>query len=146
MALTKAAGYRFALGQHSGVAHPTMNDFYIPRFAINESYGDMARFRLVLNALPIAATDVTPEDPAVIQTNPPNLGFTLAGDAQRANRLTCYASSEGRVKVETLGDRRVEVRFTKPLPAGRASRVNCTMPGPDGRWRWFGTAFYVPKR
>jgi hypothetical protein len=26
---------------------------------------------------------------------------------------------------------------------GRA-RVNCTMPGPDGRWRWLGVPFFVP--
>jgi hypothetical protein len=22
--------------------------------------------------------------------------------------------------------------------------VNCTMPGPDGRWRWLGVPFVVP--
>jgi hypothetical protein len=38
---------------------------------------------------------------------------------------------------------RAEVRFPGPLPSGRA-RVNCTMPGPDGRWRWFGKQFLVP--
>jgi poly-beta-1,6-N-acetyl-D-glucosamine N-deacetylase len=144
MRLTKEAGYRFALGDHSGVADPTMDDFYIPRFGMNESYSDLARLRLVLNALPVPATDLTPNDPLLARPNPPNLGFTLAGDA-RASRMSCFASSEGRVKAEVLGERRVEVRFAKALPAGKTSRINCTMPGPDGRWRWFGTAFYVPK-
>ena len=146
MNLVKEAGYRFALGYHSGVANSTMDDFYIPRFAVNETYGDIARLRLVLNALALPVADVTPADPAVRETNPPNLGFTIGDEVGRIGTMTCYASSEGRVKVEALGERRVEVRFAKPLPAGRASRVNCTMPGPDGRWRWHGTAFYVPKQ
>ena len=134
MTLVKEAGYRFALGQHSGVAHPTMNDLYIPRFAVNESYGDLARLRLVLNALPVPVADVTPY-----------FGFTVTDEDARIRAMSCYSSSEGRMKVEPLGEHRVEVRFARPLPAGRASRVNCTMPGPDGRWRWHGTAFYVPK-
>jgi hypothetical protein len=24
-------------------------------------------------------------------------------------------------------------------------RINCTLPGPEGRWRWLGLSFLVPK-
>ena len=40
-------------------------------------------------------------------------------------------------------EQRVELRMAGPLPPGR-SRVNCTLPGPDGRWRWNGRQFYLP--
>ncbi len=45
--------------------------------------------------------------------------------------------------IERLGARRFEVRLAEPFPPGRA-RVNCTLPGPAGRWRWFGMQFVVP--
>jgi hypothetical protein len=40
--------------------------------------------------------------------------------------------------------RRATVKFAQPFAPGR-NRVNCTMPGPEGRWRWWGIQFYVPK-
>ena len=47
-----------------------------------------------------------------------------------------------RTRIERLGDR-VEVRLSAPFPPGRA-RINCTMPGPDDRWRWYGVQFFIP--
>ena len=26
----------------------------------------------------------------------------------------------------------------------KRARINCTMPGPDGRWRWYGRQFLLP--
>ena len=144
MALAKQAGYRFALGQFSGVANPTMDDFHVPRFGVNESSGDFARFKLILNALPLRVADVSPADPLVTGANPPAFGFTVTGDLARVAAIRCFASSEGRVRIERLGAERIEVRLAKPLAPGR-TRLNCTMPGPDGRWHWYGTSFYVPK-
>ena len=48
----------------------------------------------------------------------------------------------GKVMVETTDGRRIEARMAEPFPSGRA-RINCTMPGPDGRWRWLGVQFYA---
>lgn len=144
MALAKEAGYRFALGQYSGVANPTMDDFHVPRFGVNESSGDFARFQLVVNALPLRVADVSPTDPLVTGSNPPAFGFTVTEGLSRIAGIRCFASSEGRVRVERLGAERIEVRLAKPLGPGR-TRLNCTMPGPDGRWHWYGTSFYVPR-
>lgn len=143
MKQVKDAGYRFALGQYSGVANPTMNDFFVPRFGVNDSSGDFARFKTVLNALPLRVADVSPGDPLVTKPNPPTFGFTVTGDVERMNTLSCFVASGTRVRAERL-DTRVEVRFDKPLAQGR-TRLNCTMPGADGRWRWYGTSFYVPR-
>ena len=58
------------------------------------------------------------------------------------NQLRCFNNTYDQLKISRLGPR-AEVRFPGLLPSGRA-RVNCTMPGPDGRWRWFGKQFLVP--
>ncbi len=86
---------------------------------------------------------MTPRDP-LLGENPPALGFTVDPEIEAVDRLNCYATGQGRVRHEILGESRIEVRLAAPFPPGR-SRVNCTLPGPDGRWRWFGRQFYVPR-
>ena len=144
MQLAKEMGFDAAFGQHSGVIHAGESLYYLPRFALNEQFGDLERFRLGANALPLRVTDVTPADP-LLQTATPAFGFTVADGVDDLAGLACYASGQGRARLERLGERRIEVRLDEPLPSGRA-RINCTMPGPGNRWHWFGRQFYVDKR
>ena len=143
--LSKEAGLTVGFGQHSGVVHADSDMLYLPRFAMNEKFGGIGRFKLAVNALPLAVTEVTPADPLLLESNsPPILGFTVKGAAaKRLSSLACYASGQGKVRIERLGSR-VEVRMQEAFPSGRA-RINCTMPTRSGRWRWFGLQFYVPK-
>ncbi|MBM3559124.1 MAG: chitin deacetylase [Alphaproteobacteria bacterium] len=138
--LVRAAGYEFAFGQHSGVVHATADPFYLPRFALNENFGDLERFRLAARALPIPVRDMTPANPT-LRANPPLFGFTVAGDVGPLPDLACYASGFGPLQLERLGPR-VEARFERAFPPGRA-RINCTARAGE-RWRWFGTQFFVP--
>ncbi|MEE8516479.1 MAG: polysaccharide deacetylase family protein [Alphaproteobacteria bacterium] len=143
MAVVREAGFSFAFGQHSGVLHSTADKSFLPRFAMNEAYGGIHRFRLAVNALPLVVGDITPADP-LIRVNPPAFGFTVKSKAKHnLNRLACYLSGRGKLPVVRLGNR-IEVRPTIPFPPGRA-RINCTLPGPDKRWRWFGIQLMVPK-
>lgn len=136
-------GYLAAFGQQSGVVHATSDRYGLPRFALNETYGGIDRFRLTANALPLPVRDRVPADLIVTANNPPPFGFTVSSEIGDPSRIDCYASGQGRTQTEVLGDR-VEVRLAQPFPAGRA-RVNCTMPGPEGRWRWYGIQFYIPR-
>ena len=142
--LSKEAGLKTGFGQHSGVVHPDSDMLYLPRFAMNENFGDIERFKLVVNALPLRVADVSPADPLLSpDNNPPILGFTVKGPATtKLSRLACYASGRGKALMERLGPR-VEVRLHKAFPPGRI-RINCTMPAGHGRWRWYGLQFYVP--
>ena len=139
----KAAGFKIGFGQHSGVIHPAANMMYLPRFSMNENYGSLSRFRLAINALPLPIVDLSPSDPLLsASNNPPALGFTVQGiAATRLNKLACYTPTEGKVNIETLGAR-VEIRFQSAFSIGR-TRINCTMRTRSGRWRWYGTQFYV---
>ena len=55
------------------------------------------------------------------------------------------AEAQAVLRAINLVHDRVEGRLDTPLPPGR-SRVNCTLPGPQGRWYWYGTQFYVKRR
>ena len=137
----KAAGFIAGFGQNSGIAHGYDGYFELPRFAMNEKYGTMDRLTLAIDGLPLQANQILPAD-VVIAKNPPDFGFTLAPEIATKNQLRCFNATYDQLQISRLGPR-AEVRFPGPLPSGRA-RVNCTMPGPDGRWRWFGKQFLVP--
>ncbi len=138
------AGFTAAFGQHSGALGEMSDRFTLPRFPLNEAYGDMDRFRLVANALPLPVDGITPADMSISEAgqNPPNFGFTVAAGLGNLSGLNCFASA-GEPEVMKL-DQRIELRFATALPAGRV-RINCTLRDDSGRWRWFGTQFVVAK-
>ena len=140
--IVQEAGFAYAFGQHSGALHASSDRFYMPRFALNENFGDTKRFKLVANALPVPHTDLTPQNPTLTR-NPPLFGFTLSDDGSTLRGLTCYSGDQGKLQMQRLGPR-IEVRLAHNFSPGRA-RINCTAQGPDGRWRWLGMLYYVPK-
>jgi peptidoglycan/xylan/chitin deacetylase (PgdA/CDA1 family) len=139
MAAVKAAEYEAALGQHSGAAGPMADRFYLPRFALNQTFGTLERFRLVIDTLPLPVSGVDPAEP-VLKNNPPALTFTMSHPPANIAALTCFGP--GGTPLETAVDNaQVWITLVQPFPAGR-SRVNCTLPargpGLNGRWHWFG--------
>ena len=74
----KNLGFEAAFAQYSSVIHSKSNRFGLPRFPINEKYGELSRFRLISSAKAIVTEDVTPQDTLLTQeTNPPVYGFTI---------------------------------------------------------------------
>lgn len=140
-------GFAAAFGRHSGVLYAGEDFHFLPRFAMTGSFGDVDRFRLAASALALRVKDVLPTDRLLEEAdNPPVYGFTVVGEAVwRIDALACYASALGRARIEKLGAARVEIRLPAPFPRGQG-RINCTLPEGDGRWRWYGTQFYVPGR
>lgn len=142
IALVKQAGFQAGFGQHSGAFGAETGLFELPRFAMNETYGDLARLRTAAGALPVPAIDVIPGDTTIDpNSNPPYIGFTLPPVLPRSDQLACFSNHEGKLKLERLGPR-IEVRMSQKLPQGR-TRLNCTLPAGEGRWRWFGKLLYV---
>ena len=137
----KLHGFVAAFGQHSGVAHKSLGMYELPRFAMNEKYGDMERFLLAANALPMPISDVSPKNP-VISINPPSYGFTLSDMIEPKNAIRCFANNGLKANTKRLGKNRIEIRLSGPFSKGRG-RINCTMAGNDNRWRWLGRQFIV---
>lgn len=140
--LAKDMGFVAGFGQHSGAIGPDEPLYYLPRYSMNETYGDLQRFKTAARSLALPHSGFTPTDPLLDEdNNPPPMGFTL-GETVANGLINCYAShQEGLVRMERLGGERIEIRMDKPLPVGR-TRLNCTRLGPDGRWYWLGRQFY----
>jgi len=142
-AIVREFGFETAFGQHSGVADGAGDPMYLPRFALNETYGALEDFVLRVNALPLPVGDISPLDSFIQDKNPPLVGFTIDATVGSLGGLACYHSQFGKADLEILGTHRVEIRFPEPFKAGR-TRLNCTKPAGKGRWRWFGMQYYTP--
>ncbi len=139
--LTRAAGFAAAFGQQSGAIARNADRFALPRFALNERYGDMERFRLAIEALPLPVTDLRPEDALVPAGAPPPLvGFKLVRPSD--GPVSCFLGGSA-LPLRPADPGNVVVQLPETLAPGR-HRINCTAPGPEGRFRWFGRQFTVP--
>ncbi len=134
--------YKFAFGQHSGVINETSNLYYLPRFSLNERYGNIDRVKFAANTKGLGVYDFIPSDPN-IENNPPFIGFSLL-DQQLAQSIDCFIfDNQGQVESETFKfNERVEIRLKRKLSKGR-SRLNCTARDKNKIWRWFGHQFYI---
>ena len=139
--LIKDYKFKVAFGQHSGIINETSNMYYLPRFSLNEKYGEIDRVKFAANAKGIGIYDFIPINPTIKQ-NPPFIGFSLL-DSKKASSLDCFIfDSKGQVDREIYKfNERIEIRLSRELSSGR-SRMNCTVKGADGHWRWFGHQFY----
>ena len=64
--IIKSLGFKYAFGQHSGVIDETKDKFELPRFPINEKYGEIKRFKTLMKTLPLKFESITPEDKYLI--------------------------------------------------------------------------------
>ncbi|MDK9721928.1 MAG: polysaccharide deacetylase family protein [Rhodospirillales bacterium] len=127
------AGFKVGFGQHSGVVFQGGPLFYLPRFALNEHYGDLERFKRTVDTLPLPVTQILPADPA-LKTAPSQFVLTLRDDPPKG--LHCFDAVGTPARLEIDG-RTVTVLLQKPFGPGRG-RLSCTAPANGNRWHWFG--------
>ena len=139
--LVKEFKFKVAFGQHSGIINETSNMYYLPRFSLNERYGEIDRVKFAASSKGLGVYDFIPKNPTIKQ-NPPFIGFSLLDD-KKAQSLDCFVfDSKGQVEREIYKfNERIEIRLARELSPGR-SRMNCTVKDRDGNWRWFGHQFY----
>ena len=133
--------FKVAFGQHSGVINETSNMYYLPRFSLNEKYGEIDRVKFASSSKGLGVYDFIPVNPT-IKENPPFIGFSLL-DEKLSKSLNCFIfDMKGQVEKEMYKfNERVEIRLSRELSKGR-SRINCTAKDSKGNWRWFGHQFY----
>jgi poly-beta-1,6-N-acetyl-D-glucosamine N-deacetylase len=139
----KRLGFIAAFTQSSGVAHSHSDFFALPRFPINEKYGEIERFRMISKALPIHIKNLSPDNPIIIHNNPPQVTFTILDQHLRLSKLKCFASGQGQTTILQQGNH-ITVKPRHAFAPGR-NRINCTVPGVNGRYHWLGIFFLVLK-
>ena len=136
--------FKIAFGQHSGVIDINKNKFELPRFPINEKYGDLKRFKSLINYFPLEYKILEPEEKKItFKNNPPQLLIEFFENQKNISNINCY-SNDGGIWNKTplrFENQKLIIKFKKKfLP--RRGRVNCSL-NDGGNWRWFGTQFTV---
>ena len=136
--------FKIAFGQHSGIIDVNKNKFELPRFPINEKYGEIKRFKSIINYYPLEYKNLEPEEKKLSkENNPPKFKVRFFDDQKNIENINCY-SNEGdkwmKSKIK-LVKKELTIEFREPfLP--RRGRINCSV-NDNGKWRWFGTQFII---
>ncbi len=138
--------FKIAFGQHSGVIDLNKDRFELPRFPINEKYGDLKRFKSLINYNPLEYRSLKPEEKKIDDiNNPPELEIEFFLEQKNIENIICYSNDGGNWKKSNLrfDSQKMIINFDqKFLP--RRGRINCSL-NDEGKWRWFGTQFTVSK-
>jgi hypothetical protein len=133
-----------SFGQHSGVIDLNKEKFELPRFPINEKYGDLKRFKSLINYAPLEYKILEPEEKKIDENNnPPQLIIEFFKEQKNINNISCYSNDGGNWKKSNLIFKKniMKINFDeKFLP--RRGRINCSL-NDNGKWRWFGTQFTI---
>ena len=147
--IIKNFGFKYAFGQHSGVIDETKNLYELPRYPINEKYGEIKRFKSLTKTLPLKYKSIIPEEKYLLQNkNPPNVKIEFYKDIKNIKSVGCY-SNEGnkwrRSDIKFENSNTITINIAEKF-VGERGRINCSLRDPSGLWRWLGIQFVVSEK
>jgi peptidoglycan/xylan/chitin deacetylase (PgdA/CDA1 family) len=136
--------FTYAFGQHSGVIDVNKEKFQLPRFPINENYGELKRFTSIIKTYPLEYKKLLPVEKKLDRSNnPPLFSVEFFDNQKNIKNINCY-SNEGnkweKSKIQFKGNT-LNIKFREAFLT-RRGRINCSL-NDNGKWRWFGTQFIV---
>ena len=147
--IIKSLGFKYAFGQHSGVVDETKDLLELPRFPINEKYGDIKRFKTLTKTLPLKYKYIYPEEKYLsLSNNPPIVNIVFFENNKNINKINCY-SNEGNKwrnsEINFAKKNRIEI-IIKEKFLGERGRINCSLKEEGGYWRWLGIQFVISEK
>ena len=139
-------GFKFAFGQHSGVIDSTKKKLELPRFPINEKYGEIKRFKSVLKTLPFPYENIFPDDRYLTESdNPPEVKVKFFDNLINIKNINCY-SNEGNIweksNIEIINESELLIILREKFKSERG-RINCSLQSKEGKWRWLGIQYVI---
>ena len=139
-------GFKYAFGQHSGVIDNTKNFYELPRFPINEKYGELKRFTSLTKTLPFKYKKIIPAEKYLLKNkNPPIVKIKFYENIENLKLINCY-SNEGdkwrKSKIKFISNDVLKI-FINEKFVGERGRINCSLRDSSGFWRWLGIQFVV---
>jgi poly-beta-1,6-N-acetyl-D-glucosamine N-deacetylase len=138
--------FKFAFGQHSGVIDKSKDFLELPRFPINEKYGELKRFKTILQTLPFPYKNIFPENRYLKkEDNPPEVRINFYENLINLDNLNCY-SNEGNVwrksDIQFVNENEIVILLKEKFKSERG-RINCSLQGGKNKWRWLGIQYVL---
>ena len=144
--IIKSLGFKYAFGQHSGVIDETKNFYELPRFPINEKYGQLKRFTSLTKTLPFKYKKLLPEEKYLLDNkNPPIVKIEFYENIKNLESINCYSNEAGKwnkSKIDFLTNTILQILINEKFTEERG-RINCSLRDSSGFWRWLGIQFVV---
>ena len=135
--------FKFSFGQHSGVIDVNKDQYELPRFPINEKYGDLKRFEFLINLQPLQYKTLYPSEKYLTENNPPKFSVEFFNNQKNLHNINCFSDEGNQWKKSNvnLNKNILNINFRDKF-LFRRGRINCSL-NDDGIWRWFGIQFSV---
>ncbi len=135
--------FKFSFGQHSGVIDVNKDRYELPRFPINEKYGDLKRFEFLIKLYPLQYKSLYPVEKYLTDNNPPKFIVKFFEEQKNIHNINCF-SDEGNEWMKSniyFNQNTLSLNFREKFNF-RRGRINCSL-NDGGIWRWFGVQFSV---
>ena len=136
--------FKFSFGQHSGVIDTNKNRHELPRFPINEKYGDLKRFKFLINLHPLQYKVLYPDEKYLTNNNnPPKFLVEFFVEQENINNINCFSDEGNKWEKSNVdfNQNTLKLNFRDKFNF-RRGRINCSL-NDDGIWRWFGVQFSI---
>ena len=135
--------FKFSFGQHSGVIDINKDRYELPRFPINEKYGDLKRFKFLINLNPLQYKTISPDEKYLNTNNPPKFLVEFFDEQKNLNNINCFSDEGNKWEKSNIdfNENILSINFREKF-LFRRGRVNCSL-NDNGIWRWFGVQFSV---
>jgi len=147
--IIKSLGFKYAFGQHSGVIDETKNFYELPRFPINEKYGELKRFASLIKTLPFKYKKILPEEKYLIASqNPPEVKIEFYENIKNLKLINCYSNEADKWRkseILFLSQNVLQISINEKF-IGERGRINCSLRDQSGFWRWLGIQFVVGEK
>ena len=147
--IIKDLGFKYAFGQHSGVIDESKDMWALPRFPINEKYGEIKRFNTLMKTLPFKFKKIIPEERYLLQSkNPPIIKIDFHNDIKNLKQITCFSNEGNRWRnssISFLAKNVLEIKIEEKF-IGERGRINCSLREEHGFWRWLGIQYVVSEK
>tara|TARA_B100001063_G_C16755100_1_gene552663 strand:- start:360 stop:1418 length:1059 start_codon:yes stop_codon:yes gene_type:complete len=144
--IIKSLGFDYAFGQHSGVIDETKNFYELPRYPINEKYGEINRFTSLTKTLPFKYNNILPEEKYLLDSkNPPKVKIEFHENIKNLKTLNCYSNEANKWRkseIAFLSENILQIYINEKF-IGERGRINCSLKDSSGFWRWLGIQFVI---
>ncbi len=144
--IIKELGFKYAFGQHSGVIDETKDLWELPRFPINEKYGEIKRFKTLMQTLPFKYKNIYPNDRYLLQSkNPPKVKIEFYENINNLKQISCFSNEGNKWRnsnISFLKENILEIDISEKF-IGERGRINCSLREQNGFWRWLGVQYVV---
>ena len=142
-------GFKYAFGQHSGVVDFTKDLHEMPRFPINEKYGEIKRFKTILKTLPFQFKYIKPKEKYISdKNNPPKVNIEFYENLKNLKNLNCFSNEEDKwrnSKISFNNNSNLDIILEGKFITERG-RINCSLQEKNGFYRWLGIQFVIKEK